>query len=1160
MRSILFSFFVLMSINVFSGIGYVSNINDSGAGSLRDAIANANNGDTIRFNTSLIAGGSDTIKLSSVISFQKNLTIEGLYNTTDTLFISGDNTTQIFSVDLSLLPASKLVFDGLSLVKAKNGNGAVLNYIGDTLIVKNCLVKDNSTLTRNAGFEIDGHYVYLSHSSFINNVSGSDAGAIDCETSGGEVNIINSIFSGNVGNSGAILIRSTGVPESSSNPIVNIKSCSFDYNQSTDLYAGGGLTITGVGVVEVEIDSSSFDNNISLAHGGALYVLNGGSSLNSWNLVDISNSSFNNNEAAYGGAVEISAKARNFVEIDNSNFIENHSDEAGALYVNNNDWQYADSSSLKITNCNFIKNYADYYAGAIATSFQDSTSILEIINTLLDSNYLTGLTSLGGAIGTSARLQLTNSIFKDNSAQNRGGAIYSEESKFLGITNTIFEGNNSISSHGGAIYANIQNLLEVNIYRSRFNNNKTGTSGNGGAIYLYGDSMNINIDTSQFNYNTAKSGGAIYADAYLYQLNVDIDSVSFIGDSSTQKGGALYLRNHSLTPLELNINESYFSDNKSAKGAAISIEESEVLLTIDSTRVENNSCGSASRGIIDVDMTGFNDYTQEEIITINYSEINNNNGVGIYLKGYNTAGECNGEVYINKTTLSDNTNGGIYNDQLSTVDVAVSRVETKESTLANNGNMVSGYGAIHVSGLEAGANTGGRSYVISENSTFYKNKTPNNGSAIYMYADLSYQCFNTIQSSVFSYNSGKNIYRYNTSTPSINTSNGYNIFSETVVGGSIASDMLGVDSITLDLGPLQNNGGFTKTLMPSTTSVAVDAGNPLDLSDAQNGPINNGRRDVGAAEYRMCYVYTNLIDSLCARDSIQFGGVYIKSSGVYYDTISTASCDSVITLTVMNDTTCYVPVADSCSDIFISEYIEGSSFNKAIELYNASSTSINLSAYKLKKYTNGSSVASDITLSGTIPAYSTYVIAHTSANLTILGLANQTSGSLNFTGNDAIALTKNDTLLDLIGVIGQDPGAQWGSGTMDHTLVRKSSIVGGIKQNPTSFDPITEWDIYSMDETGYLGSHANTCGNTTSINKNDLSKEFNFYPNPSTGMIQVFYNGKQNVILYSSEGALVQKITASGQLDLSHLSPGVYYFVITFDNQIVNKKLVITNK
>ena len=126
---------------------FVTNTNDSGVGSLREAVSNANNGDTIRFHSSLINSGSDTIFFTSgqVDINNKSITIIGLYNNSDTLFISGSNQFRIFSFD----SLGKVVLDSMVLIdgNAGQGNGGAI-YINnvDTLRISNSIISNNKAL------------------------------------------------------------------------------------------------------------------------------------------------------------------------------------------------------------------------------------------------------------------------------------------------------------------------------------------------------------------------------------------------------------------------------------------------------------------------------------------------------------------------------------------------------------------------------------------------------------------------------------------------------------------------------------------------------------------------------------------------------------------------------------------------------------------------------------------------------------------------------------------------------------------------------------------------------------------------------------------------------------------------------------------------------
>ncbi len=161
---------------------------------------------------------------------------------------------------------------------------------------------------------------------------------------------------------------------------------------------------------------------------------------------------------------------------------------------------------------------------------------------------------------------------------------------------------------------------------------------------------------------------------------------------------------------------------------------------------------------------------------------------------------------------------------------------------------------------------------------------------------------------------------------------------------------------------------------------------------------------------------------------------------------------------------------EGASDLFISEYVEGSSNNKVIEIYNGTGASVDLSNYSLKKQTNGAgSYTSESVLSGTLANNEVYIMANTSSNSTILALADVTNNTtMSFNGNDAVALFKNGVQIDEVGVFNQVD--DWGK---DVTLVRKSSVDG-----PKATYDAADWDAYAIDYLSDLGSHTFTGGVT----------------------------------------------------------------------------------
>jgi len=157
--------------------------------------------------------------------------------------------------------------------------------------------------------------------------------------------------------------------------------------------------------------------------------------------------------------------------------------------------------------------------------------------------------------------------------------------------------------------------------------------------------------------------------------------------------------------------------------------------------------------------------------------------------------------------------------------------------------------------------------------------------------------------------------------------------------------------------------------------------------------------------------------------------------------------------------------AGNASDLFISEYIEGSSYNKAIEIANFTGAAIDLSAYSLMKQTNGAGTwGSELKLSGQLEKNQVYIIAHSSAESTLQNKADISTGSavMSFNGNDPIALFKNGNPIDIVG--------NFNSGSTDFakdaTLVRKSTIAA-----PNATYDTAEWDSYSQNTYTYIGTH-----------------------------------------------------------------------------------------
>ncbi|WP_191861095.1 lamin tail domain-containing protein, partial [Hanstruepera ponticola] len=164
-------------------------------------------------------------------------------------------------------------------------------------------------------------------------------------------------------------------------------------------------------------------------------------------------------------------------------------------------------------------------------------------------------------------------------------------------------------------------------------------------------------------------------------------------------------------------------------------------------------------------------------------------------------------------------------------------------------------------------------------------------------------------------------------------------------------------------------------------------------------------------------------------------------------------------------------------DLFISEYIEGSSNNKCIEIYNGTGVAIDLSAsaYTLERYSNGGTTPTAIALNGTVANGDVYVICNPSSTAAFLNEADETNSNINFNGDDAVVLLKNGTPIDVFGKVGQDPGSEWNQGgntTANNTLVRNSGVTQGNTDDATDFPSLaTEWTEFTQDYSDNLGTH-----------------------------------------------------------------------------------------
>ncbi len=170
------------------------------------------------------------------------------------------------------------------------------------------------------------------------------------------------------------------------------------------------------------------------------------------------------------------------------------------------------------------------------------------------------------------------------------------------------------------------------------------------------------------------------------------------------------------------------------------------------------------------------------------------------------------------------------------------------------------------------------------------------------------------------------------------------------------------------------------------------------------------------------------------------------------------------------------------SELLMSEYVEGSFHNKAIEIYNGTCWDLDLGAegYNISIYFGGGTQILTTPLSGNLAAGDVFVIAHPQATFP----SDQPSSFIDFNGNDVVELRLGGSAVDSIGMLETVFPDIWcnnGVCTAEQTLRRKADVRQGDTDSFDPFDPSIEWDSFPRDDFSGLGSHTVNCGSALHI-------------------------------------------------------------------------------
>jgi predicted extracellular nuclease len=253
-----------------------------------------------------------------------------------------------------------------------------------------------------------------------------------------------------------------------------------------------------------------------------------------------------------------------------------------------------------------------------------------------------------------------------------------------------------------------------------------------------------------------------------------------------------------------------------------------------------------------------------------------------------------------------------------------------------------------------------------------------------------------------------------------------------------------------------------------------------------------------------------------------------------------------------------------CSELFFSEYVEGTGQNKAIEIFNPTTNTINLTGYYVYRYANGSTTQGDtLYLAGSLAPGTVYTAVNpdSATSATLVALADTLHTITFFNGDDALGLyNPSNTLIDVIGEIGVDPGTNWvvGSGaTSEFTLVRKLNVFSGTTSWAVG---ATQWDVYPQNTFSEFGNHA--IGNCATASVNDEQTwDVSIFPNPTSGTLNIRSEINDYTLqVFDLTGKSVitkTNLSENAQIDVADLTNGIYMVKLNNGSHQLTKKMII---
>ena len=373
---------------------------------------------------------------------------------------------------------------------------------------------------------------------------------------------------------------------------LNISNSTFTSNAAQGEGGGGAIKVETdkVNTELITIDNSEFTLNTSANYGGAIDFRHGE--------LKITNSKFLNNSAALSGAIVQRVNAK-FLTIENSKFENNSAGQAGGALGLFND--------AKISNTQFIGNKItadpDNKEGGGAIFMGSVSNVAAIENVLFENN---SSVTTGGAIGmrdpnqgdnSAASLEISGAIFKNNTANGNGGAIFNTFADTT-IKNSEFVGNSGFN--GGAIYNEKSGIYTavpagLTIEDVNFTDNKA--LGRGGAIFANGD-----VTVNAKNSNVTFSGNSDVSGSNDIVMNANNSTLSFnaAGEKSISIDGGIKAGENASSYV-IDINGSALGSESAVGRIIFSNTVSDAAISVNSGVLELSKVSNVAGSTVDVD-------------------------------------------------------------------------------------------------------------------------------------------------------------------------------------------------------------------------------------------------------------------------------------------------------------------------------------------------------------------------------------------------------------------------------------------------------------------------------------------------------------------------------------------------------------------------------